>query len=47
MIMQNNAQKSQDSHSFRIDKDSINFKQEYTYLDVFYYGIRKITLAQS
>ena len=34
MIVQNNAQKSQDSHSFRIDKDSINFKQEYTYLDV-------------
>ena len=34
MIMQKNARKPQDSFYFHIDNESINFTQEYTYLDV-------------
>ena len=34
MIMQKNARKPQESHSFHTDNESINFTQDYTYLGV-------------
>ena len=46
MIMQKNARKPQDSLSFHIDNESVNFTQDYSYLGVSITASGNFTLAQ-